>query len=127
MITSLVSIYPPFEQIAIPILQIYMPALLGILLMIFVALMLMELIAATLRIKLITIALAIVMVPLALLAIIQSSTSQVALQNQLNQGLKLAASDTAQKIDNFFITNVDDVTKDAGNIEFASLFGGCPR
>jgi GAF domain-containing protein/HAMP domain-containing protein len=120
VITSLVSIYPPFTQIDIPILRVYLPALLGILMMVFVVLMLMELIAATLRIKLITITLAIVMIPLALLAVIQASTSQVALQNQLNQGLKLAATDTAQKIDNFLQTNVDAVTKDAGNIEFAS-------
>jgi HAMP domain-containing protein len=126
VITSLVSIYPPFDQIAIPILQIIMPALLGILLMVFVVLMMMELIAATLRIKLITIALAIVMIPLALLAIIQSNTSQAALQNQLNQGLKLAASDTAQKVDNFFQTNVDAVTKDAGNIEFATYIAVTP-
>jgi GAF domain-containing protein/HAMP domain-containing protein len=120
MVISLVSIYPPFEQISVPVLQIYMPALLGILLMVFIALLLMELIAATLRIKLITIALAIVMVPLALLAIIVAGTSQIALQNQLNQGLKLAASDTAEKVDNFFQTNVDAVTKDASNIEFSA-------
>jgi GAF domain-containing protein/HAMP domain-containing protein len=126
VITSLVSIYPPFDQIAVPILQIYMPALLGILIMVFITLLLMELIAATLRIKLIAIALVIVMVPLALLAIIQASTSQTALQNQLNQGLKLAASDTAQKIDDFFQTNVDDVTKDAGNIEFSTYLAVSP-
>ena len=127
VITSLVSIYPPFEQINIPILQIYMPALLGILLMVFVVLVLMELIAASLRIKLIAIALAIVLIPLALLAVIQASTSQVALQNQLNQGLKLAADDAAQKIDNFFQTNVDAVTKDGGNIEFASYLAVSPE
>jgi len=126
VITSLVNIYPPFDQIDIPILHIYMPALLGILLMVFVTLVLMELIAATLRIKLITIALAIVMVPLALLSVIQSSTSQTALQNQLNQGLKLAANDTAQKVDNFLLTNVDAVTKDAGNPEFASYLAVSP-
>jgi GAF domain-containing protein/HAMP domain-containing protein len=127
VITSLVGIYPPFDQINIPILQIYLPAMLGILLMVFVVLALMELIAASLRIKLIAIALAIVLVPLALLAVIQASTSQVALQNQLNQGLKLAADDTAQKVDNFFQTNVDAVTKDAGNIEFAAYLAVSPQ
>ena len=126
VLTSLVNIYPPFDQINLPYLQIYMPAILGILLMVFVVLMLMELIASTLRIKLISIALAIVMIPLALLAVIQASTSQFALQNQLNQGLELAANDTAQKVDDFYQTNVDAVTKDAGNIEFSAYLAVAP-
>jgi GAF domain-containing protein/HAMP domain-containing protein len=106
MIIPLVSVYSPFFQLSIPSLEIYIPTILGILVMVYIVLLAMEFVVATLRIKLISGALAIVLIPVVLLSVIDNNYIRTSLNNQHNDNLKLASSQTANVVDQFFSSNL---------------------
>ncbi|TLN15412.1 hypothetical protein FDZ74_08420, partial [bacterium] len=104
----------PVHQINAPQLFTVLPTILGILIMVYLALVMMQFVVATLRIKLISSTLAVVLIPLILLAFINSRFTQNALQSQINQSLKLAAQQTADKVDEFLRKTRDTVSYQAG-------------
>lgn len=97
----LVGVFSPIQQIEVPTFQLIAPAIVGIMVMTYIVLLVMEFIPATLRIKIVSAVLAIVIIPLALLAVLQTSFTRSALQSQNDEALKLAANQTTISIDNF--------------------------
>ena len=65
--------------------MVTIPALLGIILMVYVTLLMMEMFATTINIKLISSALAIVLIRVVLLALLNATFTRTALNNQLNR------------------------------------------
>ena len=113
MVAVLLNTYAPVNQVILPAVQIYLPSLLGILVMVFIVLLSTEIIAATLRIKLLTALIAIVLIPLIILSFISTQFTQSATLEQTNRALRLAATSTASKVDEFLATNRDAVELDA--------------
>lgn len=113
MAAALLNAYSPVTQLDLPTVQIYLPSLLGILIMVYIALLSTEYIAATMRIKLVTALLAIVLVPLIFLTFLSTQFTQSATVEQTNKALSFAATSTAAKVDNFLRSNRDSVTQDA--------------
>ncbi|MCX7975663.1 MAG: cache domain-containing protein, partial [Bellilinea sp.] len=116
----------PLQQIRLPQIELYMPVLLGILLMIYIILLMLEVLSATLRIKLLTISLAIAIVPLLVISIINSRFFQDALRNQTNQVLLLAAQQTASKVDSFFEENKQSISSEASLSVFSNYLSLSP-
>jgi GAF domain-containing protein/HAMP domain-containing protein len=98
---ALMGSFSPFEQISIPLFNTLMPAIFGILFMVFIVMLAMEFITTTLRIRLVMVFLAIVIIPLSVLSLIQSRFTFSVLMNQVHQNLELAANQTALNIDSF--------------------------
>jgi GAF domain-containing protein/HAMP domain-containing protein len=113
LLAAFLSTVPGIHRLEFPALQIIIPAVLGILVMIYIALLAMNFITANLRVKFITGSLAIAIIPLVLLSFIQSRFVQEALQNQTNQALRLAAEQVASQIDDFLQTNLLTVEQEA--------------
>lgn len=116
----------PLQQVRLPQVELYMPVLLGILLMIYIILLMLEVLSATLRIKLLTISLAIAIVPLLVISIINSRFFQDALRNQTNQVLLLAAQQTASKVDSFFEENKQSISSEASLSVFSNYLSLSP-
>ncbi len=113
IIVLMAGIYSPLPQIRLPQVEIIAPVMLGILLMVYIVLQMLELLTTTLRIKLLTISLAIAIMPLLVLSIINSRFFQDALQNQANQVLHIAAQQTATRVDSFINENRQSVSSEA--------------
>lgn len=109
MSAVMAGMFPPYIQIDIPLLVVFIPAFLGILVMAYIALMEMEYTVATIRIKLIIFSLIIVLIPAIFFTTISTLFLQSTIQNQTNQSLKTAASETAKKIDDFLNSNRESV------------------
>lgn len=120
MAAALVNSYSPFSQVTLSAMDIYLPSLLGILIMVYIALLSTEFISVTLRIKMLTAMLAIVLVPLIFLTFLSTQFTQTATIEQTNKALHLAASATASKIDEFLATNRESVANDASLPVFAN-------
>ncbi len=116
----------PVQQVRLPQIELYLPALLGILLMIYIILLMLEVLSATLRIKLLTISLAIAIVPLLVISIINSRFFQDALRNQTNQVLLLAAQQTASKVDSFFEENKESIASESSLNVFSNYLSLSP-
>ncbi|GAP14908.1 protein containg FOG: GAF domain [Longilinea arvoryzae] len=100
-LTAIIGTVAPLKQLAAPQLYTVVPTVLGILVMIYLTLVMMQFVVATLRLKLVSSTLSVVLLPLILLAFISSQFTQNALQSQINQSLNLAAKQTADKLDEF--------------------------
>ncbi|MDR3577080.1 MAG: GAF domain-containing protein [Anaerolineaceae bacterium] len=120
IVISIMGTYPPVNQVVFSAVQIYVPTILGILVMVYIALLSMEFVTATLPIKLITGTLAITLIPMAFLALIENSFIQNSLLNADNQSLKMAASQSAAVIDDFISTNLYLINIDATSPIFAT-------
>ncbi len=120
MAAALLNAYSPIGQLLLPTVQIYLPSLLGILVMVYIALLSTEYIPVTLRIKLLTALLAIVLVPLIFLTFLSTQFTQSATVEQTNKALSLAATSTASKVDAFLATNRESVAQDASLPTFAN-------
>lgn len=118
--------FSPLSQIRLPQVELYLPVMLGILLMVYIILLMLEVLSATLRIKLLTISLAIAIVPLLVISIINSRFFQDALRNQTNQVLLLAAQQTASKVDTFFEENKQSVSSEASLAVFSNYLSLSP-
>lgn len=120
MAASLLNVYSPARQVALPAVDIYLPSLLGVMIMIFIALLSTEYIAVTLRIKLLTAMLAIVLVPVIFLTFLSTQFTQSATIEQTNLALRQAANATANKVDEFLSTNRISVAQDASLPAFSA-------
>jgi GAF domain-containing protein/HAMP domain-containing protein len=120
IVIAVMGTYPPVTQLVFPAVQIYVPTILGILVMVYLVLLSMEFVTATLPIKLITGTLAITLIPLAFLAVIENSFTQSSLQSADNQSLKMAASQSAGVIDEYVSTNLYSISIDASFPVFAN-------
>jgi len=109
----LFNYYPPTQQVEILSLEIYIPSLVGIVIMAYITLLMMEYLTATIQIKLIIAALAIVLFPLIMLSVIETGFVQNALQNQTNQSLGQAAQQVAGAIDEFIVSNQTTIAQEA--------------
>lgn len=118
--------FSPLSQIRLPQIELYLPVMLGILLMVYIILLMLEVLSATLRIKLLTISLAIAIVPLLVISIINSRFFQDALRNQTNQVLLLAAQQTASKVDTFFEENKQSISSEASLAVFSNYLSLSP-
>lgn len=120
MATALLNVFSPINQVNLPAVQIYLPSLLGIMVMVYIVLLSTEYIAVTMRIKLLTALLTIVLVPLIIQSFISTQFTQTSTVNQTNQALKLAATSTASKVDEFLSSNRDAVAQDATLAAFSN-------
>ncbi|GAP11087.1 signal transduction histidine kinase, nitrate/nitrite-specific [Bellilinea caldifistulae] len=116
----------PVSQVRLPQIELFIPVLLGILMMVYIILLMLEVLSATLRIKLLTISLAIAIVPLLVISIINSRFFQDALRNQTNQVLLLAAQQTASKVDSFFEENKQSIASEASLAVFSNYLSLSP-
>jgi len=80
---------------------------------IFLGVLTLRNLTSTITVKLITSSLAITLIPLLLLSTIQTDFIRNIVQNQTNQALKLAGEETANRIDDFFSANLDQVERAA--------------
>ncbi len=100
-------------KVDIPEFLVFIPALLGLLVMIYLVMMAMEFIVATLRVKLVSASLALALIPLALLSITQSQFTRDSLYQQNYDGLNLAAQKTANEVDEFITNTLNTVALNA--------------
>ncbi len=126
-LTAIIGTLAPFEQITAPELYTIIPTVLGILVMIYLTLVLMQFVVATLRLKLISSTLSVVLLPLVLLAFISSQFTQNALQTQINQSLNLAAKQTADQLDEFLDRTKNTVAFQANLDVFSSYLRMTPE
>ena len=126
MICALIGSFSPFKQIELPGLELYTPAILGAVVMIYVVLMLLEFVAATIKIKLITVALAMVLFPLILLSYLETSFLQTAFQSQSEQALQLSADQVARRVDDFINSNLSQIEKQASLPVFSKFLEMTP-
>lgn len=112
-LAAVVGTIAPFEQVSAQELFAFIPAVLGILVMVYLVMVMMQISVGTLRVKLISSTLAIVLIPLILLSFINVQYTQGALQTQINQSLALAADQTADKIDEFLERTENTVIQQA--------------
>ncbi|MBE0698382.1 MAG: GAF domain-containing protein [Anaerolineaceae bacterium] len=108
--TALLSDFSPIEQISNQLIQVFTPAILGILFMIYVVMLLMQSVTATLRTRLVSTLLAMVLIPLAILSIFQSQFLFNVLNDETFHALQIAADQTALGLDDFFTSNIEAVT-----------------
>jgi GAF domain-containing protein/HAMP domain-containing protein len=100
-LAALLTDFSPIQQLSIKLIDIFIPAILGVLFMIYVVMLAMQFVSATLRVRLVTAFLAIVIIPLSLLSAIQSQFLFDAISKETNNALQLAARQTASGLDNF--------------------------
>lgn len=108
---SILSEFSPFPQVDSSQIKIYIPAILGILFMIYVVLLTMQYVAATLRVRLVTIFLAIVILPLILLSFAQSRFMFSTLQEEKESSLRMAAMQVASRLDNYLDRSRDSIRR----------------
>jgi GAF domain-containing protein/HAMP domain-containing protein len=107
IITLLMGVFSPFQQIRIPQIEIYLPVLLTAVVMGYIVLLVLEIVMANLRIKLLIGALAIAILPLMAVSVVNTRFIQDSLRVRSEQELKLVAEQTAAKVDQFFLNNLE--------------------
>ncbi len=110
VLISLAGVLAPFRQLEIPWMQIASLVLLVAAGLIF---RYQSLPSANLRTKLTTAVLVIVLLPLIIQSIVQNRFIQSSISDQNFNSLKLVASQTATKIDEFIRNNQDTISKDS--------------
>lgn len=113
LLTILLGTFSPVEQVRIPLLEVYIPSILGVLVMVYVVLLSMEYITANLRIKLLTISLAIAILPLLVLSLIDTNFIRNSLEKQTYQALRLASEEAATSIDAFLSSTSETTVQHA--------------
>ncbi len=102
--------FSPVPQLSIPMMGINLVGLLGLLLMVYMAMLAMGFVVATLSVKLISSALAISLIPLLIFSAVQTSITRSALLNESTGSLRLAANQTASKVDGFLDQNLHSIS-----------------
>ena len=110
---SLAGLLNPYESVSLPGIDILIPAILGILGMIYVTLLAMEYVTATIRLKLIIGSMLLVIIPLLVVSIIQASIVQNTVSERIQETLLSAADQTAFRVDNLLETNRSSIASDA--------------
>jgi GAF domain-containing protein/HAMP domain-containing protein len=108
-LTAFFSDYSPIQQVANPMVQVFTPAILGVLFMVYVTMLLMQSVTATLRTRLVSTLLAMVLIPLAILSIFQSQFLVNILNDETFHSLQIAADQTALSLDDFLAKNQQTV------------------
>ncbi len=98
--------FSPAPQASLPMMQINLIALVGLLLMVYMTMLAMGFVVATLGVKLITAALAISLAPLLIYSAVQSTVTHTALLNESSESLRLASHQTATTINAFVDENL---------------------
>ncbi len=110
---SLVGLLNPFEKVSLPGIQYIFPAILGILGILYIALLALRYGSATLRLKLILGSMLLVILPLLAVSFVQAAIVQNTILAQIKETLSSAADQTAYRVDNLLISNRDAITSDA--------------
>lgn len=101
------------QQITLPFFQLFLPPILGVLVISYMVMLTMGIVAANLRVKLIVITLFMVVLPLVVLSVITSTNIQNTISEQRNTSLSMAAMRTGQAIDTFFDSNLKMINEDS--------------
>jgi GAF domain-containing protein/HAMP domain-containing protein len=117
--TALASIYSPFLQIQIPAVGNVLLAMIVLQVALYMFFMSSGLGSVNLRSKLLTAALAIAIIPLVAFSLIQTRNNQTILRNQNHENIRLAAFQTAGKVDDYLIDSISSANVDAKNPLFA--------
>ncbi len=104
------SAFSPVTQVSMPAIQIDLIALVGLLLMVYIAMLAMGFVVATLSVKLISSALAISLIPLLIFSGVQGSVTRTALLNESTGSLRLAANQVAASVNSFLEQNIQSVS-----------------
>jgi putative methionine-R-sulfoxide reductase with GAF domain/HAMP domain-containing protein/MFS family permease len=116
--TALISIYSPFEKMTVPAATTILLAMLGLQLILYIVLLAGGFVSANLRTKLITAALAIAIIPLVAFSLVQSRYTESILRDQNYENVRLAAFQTASKIDDYLISSISTTNVAARIIQF---------
>lgn len=120
-ITALFSEFSPIQQVSNPLVDVFSPAILGILFMVYVVMLLMQSVTSTLRTRLVSTLLAMVLIPLSILSIFQSLFLVNVLNEASFQSLQTAAGQTALGLDDF-LTNQKQLITAAAQIDAFSQY-----
>jgi GAF domain-containing protein/HAMP domain-containing protein len=115
IITAFTGYFSPFPKIVTPGIDGILLIMLGLQVVMYMFFLLSGLGRASLRIKLLTAALALTIVPLVVFSLIQTRYTESVLRNQNHENIRLAASQTALKIDDFLISSISSTNVDARN------------
>jgi GAF domain-containing protein/HAMP domain-containing protein len=116
IITAFTSYFSPYTQIVIPATDAALFIMLGFQVVLYAFFLLSGLGRASLRIKLLTAALALAIIPLVVFSLIQTRYTENILRNQNYENIRLAASQTAVKVDDYLINNISSTNVGARNI-----------
>lgn len=109
------SVFMTRVQIPLPLFQIFLPPLVGVLIISYMAMISLGIVSVPLRIKLIIASLVMVTIPLVILSIVSTTSSRNSISTQRNENLVLAAERTASAVDNFILSNLNAVEEDSKN------------
>lgn len=115
-LAAFLGLFSPFKQIistGAPRFDILVAGIITMMFVLVLAMLTTRYLTSSLSIKLIASSLTIAIIPLILVSAIQSRFTQNALQSQTNQALQLAASETANRVDEFIRTNRQSIVKQA--------------
>ncbi len=104
------SSFSPIAQVSLPMMQVNLVALVGLLLMVYMTMLAMGFVVATLSVKLISSALAISLIPLLIFSAVQTGVTRTALLNESTGSLRLAADQAAIKVGGFLDQNIHSIT-----------------
>ena len=107
------SVFIPHIQISLPIFLVFLPPLVGMLVISYMVMISLGAVSVPLRIKLIVASLFMVTIPLVILSIVSTTSTQNSISEQRNENLRLAAERTALAVDNFISTNRQAVEEDS--------------
>ncbi len=109
----LVGLMNPFEKGTLPGIQYISPAIIGLLVILYIALLALRYGSATLRLKLILGSMLLVIIPLLAVSLVQAAIVQNTILAQIKETLSSAADQTAYRVDNILISNRDAIASDA--------------
>ncbi len=110
---SLVGLLSPYEKVPLPGIDILIPALLGILVVVYTTLLVMKYVTATLRLRMIIGSMLLVIIPLLAVSLIQATIVQNSVLERIKDTLLSASDQTAFRIDEFLDSNRNSITLDA--------------
>ncbi len=119
--------FSPLPQISFPMMVINLIALLGLLVMVYMAMLAMGFVVATLSVKLISASLAISLIPLLIFSSAQASFTRNALLNESTGSLRLAANQTASKVDTFLYQNIQGISLNSIYPSYAAFLKSDPE
>ena len=121
IIVGMIDLLAPPSQLSLPTLQIYISALLGVLVVVYAIWFVARLNTYRLPIKLTAAFLVVSLLPLVLLAYIHDARTRADLTARANQDLLVAATQTAVTIDTFLTANLEAIQTEAQLPAFANF------
>jgi GAF domain-containing protein/HAMP domain-containing protein len=111
--TLLIDLFGPAYRLVVPELQAFLPAMAGLLVVIYAFFVARQFANYSLRTKLILAFLLVALIPLGILGFSNIRATRKELADVANQSLTAAASQTAAKLDTFINTNLDAIRTEA--------------